>query len=350
MRGGKAKTIRRALMLTLLTLIAVSVLVPLSRADWLEESYDVEGTWTSYYPDNFAVEGDNVGHWGALWDPVTYNFSAVHYRINLTDFGATLRSWSFSDFKKVTIRMDIGAFHLSGIDNFYINMTAVNQISWWGLTNDITVNFGGQFSIGQWRDLIDIYIVRNEDSNDTMTVRLSIWDLAGGTTQLSNGTVIQGYNVYWEKEYTKADPDFFLNPMIGALYVEHEGSGHFDFSVETTWYSNGEVPEIIEGINVPEVVETYEGWITDIFNLISGGVTFFIELLQTVGNILLQIAPYTSIILIFYILDVAFTSFDQRSFSPVGIAFMNLYEFLLKVWDGAIALGALIWDAITFWN
>jgi hypothetical protein len=321
---------------------------PSIRAEYTEESQDIEGTWTSYYPEHFSATGDNRGHWGALWSPAIYNFSAVHYRINLTDFGATLRSWSFSDFKRVSIRMDIGAVHLYGIDTFYVQMNATNQISWWGLTNDVSVNFGGQYSIGQWRDIIDIYIVRT--GNNTCTVRLSIWDLAGGTTTLANGTTIQGFNVFWEKNYTQTDPDFFNNAFLGALYVEHEGSGHFDFNVETTFYINGETPDIIGGINVPETVTSYTKWIEDIFAFLSGGATFFIELLQTVGMILVGLAPYLGIVLIFYALDVSLTSVHQRSFAPVGVAFMTLWGFALQIWDGAIALGALIWDAITFWT
>lgn len=338
--------LRTALAVSLLSLMVILCFAPVTLGDYTEESTDLEGVWTSYYPDHFIAEGDNRGHWGALYDPPAYNFSAVHYRINLTDFYAILRSWSFSDFKKVNIRFDITAGGFWG--DFNINMTAINQISWWGLTNDISVNMGGQYSIGQWRDLMDIYIIKT--GNDTCTVHLSIWDLSGGSTQLENGTTVQGYNVYWEKDYTMSNPDFFNYPILGSLYVEHEGSGYFDFSVDTTWYTNGDLPDIIDGINVPEVVTGYTNWVQDILNFLSSGATFFMELLQILGGIAMAIAPYLGLILVFYLVDMAITSIRERSFQPIGQGVRWLYELLLQAWQTAIALGALIWDAITFWT
>lgn len=350
-KSGKGNKLKRALAVSLLSLMLILVFTPVTIAgDYHDPPDELEGTWNSYYPDSFNATGDNSGKWGALWDEALYNFSAVKYTINKTDFGATLRDWSFSDYKQVNLRFDLSSAVFWG--DFIMRMNVTNQISWWGLTNDVSVNFGGQYSIGQWRDYIELYAYRDLSDNHTLTVRLSIWDINGGTTLLPNGTIIQGYNVYWEKTYDLSDqnPDFFSNPVVATLYVEHEGSGHFDFDVTTQWYGNGTMPEIIEGVNVPEVVESYKNWITDLFDFVSGGVTFFMELLTTLGSVALLVAPYLSIILILYVVDVGFTSIKLGSFTPIGDAFMKLYELLLSAWDGAINLGMLIWDAITFWS
>lgn len=319
------------------------------KADWVNQN-QTYGDWDSIYPNEFAVSGDSSGSVGYLYDAGggsgVSNFSAVWLHIEKNNFGATLRPFSFSDFKFLNIHFQMvsGLFY----DNYIINTNVTNQISWWGLSDETTVNFGGQYSIGTWKEEMDIYIMRDLSTNETWTTRISIWD-AGGTTTLPNGTVIDGFNVFWEKEYTGLT-GFFNNDLLCALYVEHEGSGYFNFTVTTTFYTDGAQPDIVEGINVPETVETVTDWISGALGFISGGVTFLIELVQVAGNSVVVIAPYLGVILIAYVFDAGITSIYEGSFTPIGNAFTKLYEFVLSVWEKLIQMGMLIWDAITFWT
>ncbi len=333
--------------LTLLAILFLALLVSQARAEWqIPEGYP-QGYWESSSYDNLKASGDNMGQQGFFWTPAINNFSAFWVNCTIRDYSATLRPWSFSDFKSTQINMTVSSGLFGG--SFQVNFKLYSAIYWFGLSREDKVYFGSNYekshNLNPIPYQVNLYIIKT--SNSSATIKFMFLD--AGVYDAETGELIP---VMLEEtlDLSSINPNFFDSSIVIGLGVFHEGSGHFELSVIAEDYVDEEMPEIPPNINLSEIVQETTSWITDLFNFLSGGVAFLIGGIQLVGVFMGQFIPILPFLFLFWCLDAIISSVMAGSIKPIGNFVMTIWEFALKLWDTIIHLGELIWDAITFWT
>ncbi len=333
--------------LILLAVIFALALVSQAKAEWqIPEDYP-QGYWESASYDNLKASGDNMGHQGFFWTPAIDNFNAFWVNCTIRDYGATLRPWSFSDFKSTQINITVSSGLFGGA--FTFNFKFYSAVSWFGLSHEDKLYFGPNYeknhNLNPIPYEVNVYFIKNNASS----VKIIFMFLDAGVYDAETGELIP---VLLEEnvDLSSINPNFFNSSIIIGLGVIHEGSGHFGLSVAAEDYVGSEMPDIPANLNLTDIVQETTNWITDLFNFLSGGVAFLIGGIQLVSAFAGQFIPILPFLFIFWCIDAVVSSAQAGSIKPIGNFVMAIWEFLLKMWETLVRIGQLIWDAITFWT
>ncbi len=163
----------------------------------------------------------------------------------------------------------------------------------------------------------------------------------------------QNYDVsswVWNETYTV--PANFGDSTDLKIYVGWKGSGQGSF--EETYILTQSVYDTMPPTGTYDTTtgadQSRSNLLSDIYNFLTGAFNFIIGIAQIIISILVQITPYLPFIALLYIIDLGITSFQKGSIQPVGAAFQQVFDIVVKVYDTVIHLGQLVWDAITFWS
>jgi hypothetical protein len=315
-----------------------------SAGNWTSPS--LTGIWGPLAPETgFNGTGDNAGQLSTFWtthpDQQTIsgiaNFTAFTLNCSVNEFTADLRPFSFSDYKQIGISLKL-ASALGFGGTMTTNFSLYSGISWFGASSERIV-YSGDAKYGLTPPT-HIYMQLIRRSNTTLEYSLSVMD-KGGYTTLPNGTVYQGFYAFFNQTINVND-GFFDNEIFPILTVTHAGSGHFQFNIYGEDYNNGEYPEFLGGLDIAEAKETIIeslGFLSDIYGffatlwgIITGMVMFAIALIQGFW-------PIFPILIIFYLLDMFWTSYERGGFVAIG-------DTVYKLYNGLIQTATMIIDAI----
>ncbi len=288
-----------------------------------------------------------MGHQGFFWTPAIDDFNAFWLNCTVKNYSATLRPWSFSDFKSTQINITVSSGLFGG--SFQFNFKFYSAIYWFGLSREDKMYFGPDYekshNLNPIPYQVNVYFIKQNASS----VKIIFMFLDAGVYDAETGELIPCI-LEETLDLSSINPDFFNSSIIIGLGVIHEGSGHFELSVDAEDYVGTELPDIPANLNLTEVVQETTNWITDLYNFLSGGVAFLMGGIQLVGAFMGQFIPILPFMFLFWCIDAAVSSVMAGSIKPIGNLVMTIWEFCLKLWDTIIHLGELIWDAITFWT
>jgi hypothetical protein len=146
----------------------------------------------------------------------------------------------------------------------------------------------------------------------------------------------------------------FWDNATAKLYIGFQGSGAFNFT-----FTDLKVVENPETINIgdtnllipqgntiniinylPEPLKTIALFIIGFVNIIIGLLSLAV---QGIGYVL----PYTPWILILYLIDACYTSYQQKSFTPIGTALTTLYTLAITTFNVLITIAQFLWSMIS---
>jgi hypothetical protein len=154
-----------------------------------------------------------------------------------------------------------------------------------------------------------------------------------------------------------------FDEALPFLMVTHEGHGEFQGNmISQTFYSGS------EELTVPYSTDVHRQWgmmdwiwqmfnsVTGIFppwlrDYITGFANWFYWLMPVVNivtTIIVQLAPYFPFIMLFYIIDVVYTSIEEGSVQPIGSLVMSVYSLAAAVIGTLVSIGQAAYDLIHF--
>lgn len=348
---------KRKTIVVLLVVFAVSGYISAAFAGhWTPIPDQLHGYWDDYTgASGWKATGDNIGDGTVIWDANSStpnevdtigNFSAFFLNVSIPDFAATLRPWSFSDYKKVVISLTMSSINFTGGGGvLQWNWSIYSAVSWFGAASEPrSLYFPGGLRIDIENEF-NFAIIAND--SQTCTIKSGYYN---NMTHYENGTLAP---LWFDGVLDTGIADFFDNPILMTLQVYHEGSGHFQIWTNAEDYVNGELPTFAPGINMSNVIDALGQQFSifgDIYNALTGGFAFIVSMLTLLGRFAMGFLSILPFLGIFWALDVIVTSAQTGSVKPLGNWVMQIWEFARQLWDTLIHFGELVWDAITFWT
>lgn len=90
-------------------------------------------------------------------------------------------------------------------------------------------------------------------------------------------------------------------------------------------------------------------WLRDTLGSFSSWFGWLAPILSAVFGVLVTVAPFLPLILIFYVVDAGVTSFSTGSIEPIGACFTSLYQLAALSINGMVSIAETVWSFIHFW-
>lgn len=98
------------------------------------------------------------------------------------------------------------------------------------------------------------------------------------------------------------------------------------------------------------MVNAIPSWIRDVLNQIYEGMKWVASIFYTFFGFVVEMLPLLFPIIIFWILDAGITSIYEGSFTPIGMVFSTIYDFIRGIIQTIANILQTIWDILTFWS
>lgn len=326
-------------------LLALLVLSPglVAAAD---QSY-IRGSWTMppplWGPPLESPPGDN---WGSA-EYQNWNYPQVKdwlMDVHTAEIEVYRDWWMFSSAKSFyyVIKMDSADGSSLTVVVKYVNSTTL-----WGALSRSDVYVGAKVNATNWRDIplygiydpsdwlegavpihspstFQLYIQPNRDGKAVITYATSVSERTVGVKLSEVFNLTAPYNMTW------------------VYYHEGYGRVYVDLNNYMGSYSP---PELQEPYNALREIFNWFRVIDwgGILSILAFLITFFVGIVQ-------MTFPLLGVIVLFWFLDVIYTSITTGNIRLIGDAFLTIWGFILAIYRTVVGILELIWDLITFWS
>lgn len=338
-------------------LLAAALLVSAVSGAWTE--IQASGDWTIRTREIFqGVDGQNNG--AMTWQNLSnVDFAGYHAVWNFSYLLNTPNWWDVESQKNVIIEWNFSGIYVYASAKCLHNLgslihndwlyggSATNQSqftgSWWDFTSAGTVRTHVNF---QEFDSFEIFVSKK----DATTVLVELWAMR----------LLADVRLFSNEHTVSAD---YWDTVDVTYQVWHEGPGHFlgAFSDEifTASYSPDVPSGYIPGEDNPfsnffgNLLNTFSkvlpSYLRDMLTSFSGWFVWLIPIASVVWGVVTQLAPLLPFILLFYLIDVCFSSVKQGSFQPIGQMTVGLFNLASTIVGAVVSIAGTIYDFIHFW-
>jgi hypothetical protein len=155
-----------------------------------------------------------------------------------------------------------------------------------------------------------------------------------------------------------------FDEVIPFLTVTHAGHGEFQGTMNSqTFYSGSEV------LDVPDSIDVHRQWgfnaflqqlFADLTNFLPPWLKDFVRgfglwfdwlwpALNIISSIVISLAPYFPFIMLFYVIDIVYTSVTEGTIQPIGNLAMSVYNLTAAVIGTLVSIAQTAYSIIHFW-
>lgn len=297
----------------ILLLVALSIMtISMAKAT-------VTGTWDVCTSSNFTVlNGDSpvspLENYADFSLSTVNSFSGLNFTFTINHFEKSpLASWSFSNELNFYYTIKLTGF--TG-ESVYAQGQFREFTTWFGIADNLYRETHKSFnpsnhsidSVGVWwtgANEFDFHLNRYV-SNLTYTY------------EDSTGDNFQG--VLYHDNRTQPLPDDWFNSVAVTLYVGWSGQGSFDIDFACSFYQNTDHSTARQAVGFSEIPPS------GVIGFLIGIKDMFISLGVFFSQLVYGLIPLMPIIFFCYLADAVITSISQMSFTPIGNAFMFIWE------------------------
>jgi hypothetical protein len=237
------------------------------------------------------------------------------------------------------------------LDNmwFYAGSSVNNSgfsADWWNWWSADLVRSHTDFN-RNWQDYYEVFV--SKSNTTTVLVEVYKHGLDGVVRSISN--------------YYTVDASFWNGTDV-SMKIWHEGKGYLKGGMSDTIHTGSWSPDIPSSWGLPSENVFYD-FFANLFHSITSVLPSQIRnglnqmgawsgyLISIVSGILFSITstiiPFLPLILIFYVLDAGLTSVYTGSFTPLGSAFLTLYQLVATIIQVIVTISHAIYSFIHFW-
>lgn len=220
-----------------------------------------------------------------------------------------------------------------------IGSTAKRYVEYYPYENSTYYQFDGRKDSGN-ATFDFVYMYNRTDT--TLDVFGEGYAINQGYGALSNSGVIYNGRQFY---HTTAE---LSSSNITAVWVyigaQSDFTGKADFTISL---DVGE--QLTNTLNLNDYHESRNNANKDDFwTQLTGLISFVSDLVAMAVGVISGLMPLFGFIVIFYLLDALLTSVQQTSFTPIGKAFMYIFDVLMRVWEAIMGFFQAVADFIPF--
>lgn len=326
-------------------------------------SGDIEGDWNVCERTEWsALLGQDSGL--ASWNSTVYDFTGYYAKFTMSNMSAWRDWWWVRGEKRFGVQLNF-----SGADNDVNVLLLWSRCEesfgfihdWWfmvgvGLNNTYFdpfwwTPFGIEMSRDEWSPFpwdyqeLFVYLDGNDLHIEVINYREDI------ASHVDMWTQIIDVGASWN------------DVVVIEQNLFHVGSGYFGGSMADVIYDTDpyspSVPDVdaIEGYTIYDFWDDLVGvvqsalpsWLNEQIGQFAGWSALLMSFLIPLWSLVVQLLPIAPFFLGFYVLDSIATSVEQRSFAPVGVCFMALWNGAVGIISTIVSIAHAIYDFIHFW-